>query len=176
MHPLLPQRGRGLPRGALRSAPRLACRLRAVCRRRRREPGDGGGKVQAGSARTSGLRIARLVGLMSGALSWVVAAPGRAAAAGSGSAIPTVTPNGSTLPGTGTLVQMLGGLQLDAVLVAIAGVIIGAAVWALSSHSGQYQGVSRGRTAVLASALAAVVIGFGPEAVHVLFNLGQSSQ
>ena len=125
----------------------------------------------------------RPIGLIGAAAAWIFTVPGLAQAATStppttsgGSSLPAISPNGSTLPGTGTLVQLLGGLQMDAVLAAIAGIVIGAAVWALSSHSGQYQGVSRGRAAVLVSALAAVLIGFGPQAVQVLFHVGQAAR
>jgi hypothetical protein len=86
-----------------------------------------------------------------------------------------VTPNASGLPGSGSLVSLLGGLQFDAELASIAAVIIGAAVWALSSHSNNYQGASRGRTAVIVSAIAALLIGFGPDLVGWFFNLGQSA-
>jgi len=58
-----------------------------------------------------------------------------------------VSPDASGLPGSSALVSLLGGLQFDAELAAIAAVIIGAAVWALSSHANNYQGASRGRTA-----------------------------
>jgi len=87
-----------------------------------------------------------------------------------------ITPSAGGLPGTSTLLNMLGGLQFDAMLAAIAGVIIGAGVWAVSAHSNNYQGSGRGRTAVLASALAALVIGFGPSLVHTLFNTGAAAQ
>jgi uncharacterized membrane protein YjjP (DUF1212 family) len=70
---------------------------------------------------------------------------------------------------------MLGGLQFDGVLAAIAGVIIGAAVWALSAHANNYQGASRGRSAVIASGVAALLIGFGPGLVQALFSLGQAT-
>lgn len=88
----------------------------------------------------------------------------------------TVTPNSSGLPGSSTLLQLLGGLQFDAVLVAIAGVVIGAAVWAISSHSNNYSGSSRGRTAVIASGAAALLIGFGPALVQALFSIGQGAR
>ena len=43
-----------------------------------------------------------------------------------------VSPNASGLPGSSSLVSLLGGLQqFDALLAAIAGILIGAAVWAL---------------------------------------------
>jgi len=78
-------------------------------------------------------------------------------------------------PGSSTLISMLGGLQFDGVLAAIAGVIIGAAVWALSAHANNYQGASRGRSAVIASGVAALLIGFGPGLVQALFSLGQAT-
>lgn len=86
-----------------------------------------------------------------------------------------LSPDSSGLPGTHTLLLLLGGLQFDAVLAAIAGVIIGAAVWAVSSHSNNYQGASRGRSAVLASGAAALLIGFGPALVQALFSTGQGA-
>ena len=87
----------------------------------------------------------------------------------------SVSPNASGLPGSSSLVSLLGGLQFDALLAAIAGILIGAAVWALSSHTNNYQGSSRGRTAVIVSALSAVVFGFGPALIQWFFNFGQSA-
>lgn len=86
-----------------------------------------------------------------------------------------VNPDPSGLPGSNTLLQLLGGLQFDAVLAAVAGVIIGAAVWAVSSHSNNYSGASRGRAAVIASGAAALLIGFGPALVQALFSVGQGA-
>jgi len=86
-----------------------------------------------------------------------------------------VSPDASGLPGSSALVSLLGGLQFDAELAAIAAVIIGAAVWALSSHANNYQGASRGRTAVIVSALAALVIGFGPGLIEWFFSFGRSA-
>jgi len=85
-----------------------------------------------------------------------------------------VSPN-SSLPGTNSLEQLVGGLQLVSVIAAVAGIVIGAAVWALSSHANNYQGASRGRAAVLASVIAALLIGAGPYLVEQLFGLGQSA-
>jgi hypothetical protein len=86
-----------------------------------------------------------------------------------------VSPNASGLPGSSSLVSLLGGLQFDAELAVIAAIIIGAAVWALSSHSNNYQGASRGKTAVIVSLLAGLLIGFGPALVEWFFSLGQSA-
>ena len=87
-----------------------------------------------------------------------------------------VTPNASGLPGSSSLISLLGGLQFDAELAAIAAILLGAVVWALSSHSNNYQGVSRGRTACVVSALAAIVIGFGPTVIQWFFNFGQAAR
>jgi hypothetical protein len=86
-----------------------------------------------------------------------------------------ISPDATGLPGSSSLVSLLGGLQFDAELAAIAAVIIGAAVWALSSHSNNYQGASRGRTAVIVSALAGLVIGFGPALIEWFFSFGRSA-
>lgn len=88
----------------------------------------------------------------------------------------SVSPDPSGLPGTATLEHLLGGLQFDAVLAAIAAMIISAAVWALAAHSNNYQSASKGRSALLAAAGAALVIGFGPVLVQALFSIGQAAK
>ena len=87
----------------------------------------------------------------------------------------TITPNASGLPGSSMLEQLVGGLQFDAELGAIAAMILSAVVWALSSHSNNYQGASRGKTALIASGVAAILIGFGPSLVETLFGIGQAA-
>ncbi|HTW98575.1 MAG TPA: DUF6112 family protein [Acidimicrobiales bacterium] len=84
----------------------------------------------------------------------------------------TVTPNASGLPGVSTVVSMLGGLQIYGEIVCIVGLIAGAAWWAISSHSSNYQGAAHGRSAVVVSALAGLVVGFAPALVNWFFNLG----
>ncbi len=87
----------------------------------------------------------------------------------------SVTPDPSGLPGSSSLLSLLGGLQFDCEIAAIAAIIIAAAVWAVSSHSNNYQGASRGKTAVIVSALAALLIGFGPTVIEWFFSFGQSA-
>ena len=87
----------------------------------------------------------------------------------------TVTPNASGLPGTSTLLSMLGGLQVWGEIVCIIGLIVGAGFWAVSSHSSNYQGAAHGRTAVVVSALAGLIVGFAPDLVEWFFNLGLSA-
>ena len=61
-----------------------------------------------------------------------------------------------------------------ALLAALAGLIIGAATWALGAHTNNYQNASTGRRAVLVCAAAALVIGAAPTLLNFLFNAGRS--
>ena len=67
-------------------------------------------------------------------------------------------PNARGLPGSSALQQLVGGLAFWALLGALAGLIISAAVWALSSHSGNYHHAGVGKRGTLVSAPA--IIGF----------------
>jgi hypothetical protein len=51
--------------------------------------------------------------------------------------------------------------------------VLGAAAWALGSHSNNYQYSSAGRRAVIVSAMAALVIGAAPVVVNFLFSEGK---
>src|SRR6476619_283811 len=61
-------------------------------------------------------------------------------------------PNG--LPGTPALEQLVNGLAFWGLLAALAGLVISAAVWALSAHSGNYHHAAVGRRGTLVSAAA----------------------
>jgi hypothetical protein len=50
--------------------------------------------------------------------------------------------------------------------------LLGAAVWAIGSHSQNYQHAMAGRRAVIASGAAALVIGAAPAVVNFLFSAG----
>jgi hypothetical protein len=56
--------------------------------------------------------------------------------------------------------------------LALVGLVIGAAAWALGSHGQNYQQSFVGRRAVLISGLAALLIGAGPGLVNFFFNAG----
>ena len=59
-------------------------------------------------------------------------------------------PNG--LPGTSALESLISGVAFWALLAALAGLLLSAMVWALSSHSGNYQHATMGRRGTLISA------------------------
>lgn len=91
------------------------------------------------------------------------------------SGVVSLHPSSSALPGHSVLEQLANGLGWWALIAALVGLVLGAAAWALGSHTNNYQYASSGRRAVLVSALAALVIGAAPEVVNFLFGAGQSA-
>ena len=89
--------------------------------------------------------------------------------------VPTfqTNPNPNNLPGTDQLTSLASGLGFWALLIAIAAMVMGAAMWAIGNHSQNYQQSFNGRRTVVASGLAALVIGAAPALVSWFFNLGQ---
>jgi len=86
----------------------------------------------------------------------------------------SMNPSATALPGHDTFEQLTNGLGWWALLASLAGLILGAAAWALGSHTNNYQYASTGRRTVLVSGLAALVIGASPTVVNFLFNEGHS--
>lgn len=90
------------------------------------------------------------------------------------SAVPSLSPNASGLPGTATLQSLIDGLGWWALLASLTGLIVGAATWALGAHSNNYQHAATGRRAVLVSGAAALLIGAAPAILRFLFGAGQA--
>jgi hypothetical protein len=86
------------------------------------------------------------------------------------SATPTVT----DLPGSHVLQQLVDGVQGWALAICVIGAFVGAALWALASHSNNHHYAARGRMAALVSAAAALLIGAGPGLVNFFEKLGSS--
>jgi hypothetical protein len=84
----------------------------------------------------------------------------------------SLNPSISALPGGSTLQSLTNGLGAWALVAALAGLLIGAAAWALGSHSQNYQQSMVGKRAVLVSGLAALLIGAAPEIVNFFFHAG----
>ena len=84
----------------------------------------------------------------------------------------TMTPSVSSLPGGGTLQELTNGLGAWALIASLAGLVVGAAAWALGVHSQNYQQSLVGRRAVLVSGLAALLIGAAPPVVNFFFHAG----
>jgi MFS family permease len=86
---------------------------------------------------------------------------------------PSVTQGGSTpLPGTAQLQQLIDGFGTWALMAALAGMLVGAAAWALGHHSSNYQQAANGRRGVMVSGAAAMIIGAAPALISFFFGLG----
>ena len=70
-----------------------------------------------------------------------------------------ITPNTTGLPGISELETIVGGLLTIGLVAAIAGLVISAIVWAIGHHSSNPNHSSRGKTGVIASFVAALLIG-----------------
>jgi MFS family permease len=88
----------------------------------------------------------------------------------------TMNPDPQSLPGWNVLDSLTNGLAGWALIAAMAGVVIGAVVWALGHYSQNYQLAYNGRRGVLVSALAAILIGGAPEIINHLVQQGGGIQ
>jgi hypothetical protein len=70
-----------------------------------------------------------------------------------------ITPNRNGLPGVDAAIRIVGALLTFGLIAAVAGVAIGAMVWAVGSHSSNPHYASRGKMGVLVSAGAAILVG-----------------
>ena len=85
----------------------------------------------------------------------------------------TLNPDPGNLPGGAVLQQLADGLGGWALILALVGLVIGAAAWALGAHSQNYHQAFNGRRTVLVSTLAALLIGAAPAIVNFFFHAGQ---
>src|SRR5438105_5534196 len=85
-------------------------------------------------------------------------------------------PNPTGLPGSNVLQQLVNGAEAWSLAIALLGAFVGAALWAVASHSHNHQYAARGRMAALVSGAAALVIGAGPGLVNVFQHLGSTAR
>jgi hypothetical protein len=85
----------------------------------------------------------------------------------------SLTPDTGSLPGGAALQSLMNGVGGWALALSLVALVIGAAAWALGSHSQNYQQTFVGRRAVMISALAALLIGAGPAIVNFFYGVGQ---
>ena len=78
------------------------------------------------------------------------------------------------LPGSTELRRLAQGAEWCGIAIALIGLLVGAATWVVGSHSQNFHQSVTGRRAVVASALAALLIGAGPALIRLFFNQGQS--
>jgi hypothetical protein len=81
---------------------------------------------------------------------------------------PGISPNSSGLPGLGEVRKIVGALLTWGLVACVAGLVISAMVWAVASNAGNYHGTTKGKSGVLVSAVAAILIG-GANAIITFF-------
>ncbi len=88
----------------------------------------------------------------------------------------TANPNLKALPGSNVLQQLVNGAEAWALAVALVGAFVGAALWAIASHSHNHHYAARGRMAALVSGAAALVVGAAPGLVNFFQHLGTTAR
>lgn len=84
-----------------------------------------------------------------------------------------MSPDKSQL-GSATFMNLTRNLEWWGEALALVGLLIGAATWALGSHSQNFHQAVTGRRAVLVSALAALLIGAGPALINFFYAQGHA--
>jgi len=88
----------------------------------------------------------------------------------------TAHPNPSGLPGSNVLQQLVNGAEAWALAIALLGAFVGAALWAVASHTHNHHYAARGRMAALISGASALVVGAAPGLVNFFERLGTSAR
>ncbi len=86
----------------------------------------------------------------------------------------SASPNPAGLPGSNVLQQIVNGADAWALTITLVGAFVGAALWAVASHTNSHHYAAKGRMAALVSAGAALVIGAAPGLVNFFAHLGTS--
>ena len=86
----------------------------------------------------------------------------------------SLTPSTTALPGSAALQSIANGIASWALIGALVSLLLGAALWAVGSHTQNMHQSSQGRRAVLTSLIAAVLIGAAPTLINFFFNTGLS--
>lgn len=91
--------------------------------------------------------------------------------------IPAVSahPDITGLPGSNVLQQLINGAEAWALALALLGAFVGAAIWAVASHTHNHHYAARGRMAALISGASALVVGAAPGLVNFFERLGTTA-
>jgi Mn2+/Fe2+ NRAMP family transporter len=88
----------------------------------------------------------------------------------------TARPDLKALPGSNVLQQLVNGAEAWALAIALLGAFVGAALWAVASHTHNHQYAARGRMAALISGASALIVGAAPGLVNFFERLGTTAR
>ena len=91
-------------------------------------------------------------------------------------AVVAAHPDLQGLPGSNVLQQLVNGAEAWALAIALLGAFVGAALWALASHTHNHHYAARGRMAALISGASALVVGSAPGLVNFFEHLGSKAR
>lgn len=91
-------------------------------------------------------------------------------------AVVTAHPDLKGLPGSNVLQQLVNGAEAWALVIALLGAFIGAALWAVASHTHNHHYAGRGRMAALISGASALIVGAAPGLVNFFAHLGTTAR
>lgn len=86
------------------------------------------------------------------------------------------TPDPTGLPGSNVLQQIVNGADAWALAITLLGTFVGAAIWAIASHTNSHHYAARGRMAAVVSAASALIIGAAPGLVNFFAHLGATAR
>ena len=84
----------------------------------------------------------------------------------------SLNPSTTALPGSAALQQIANGIASWALIGALMALLIGAALWAIGSHTQNMHQSMSGRRAVVTSLGAAILIGAAPSLINFFFSTG----
>lgn len=85
-----------------------------------------------------------------------------------------LSPSVSSLPGGAALQSITNGIAGWALIGSLAALLLGAALWAIGSHTQNMHQSAQGRRAVITSLGAAILIGAAPNLINFFFKTGLS--
>ena len=85
-------------------------------------------------------------------------------------------PDLRALPGSNVLQQLVNGAEAWSLAIALLGAFVGAAIWAVASHTHNHNYAARGRMAALIAGASALVVGAAPGLINFFERLGTTAR
>jgi hypothetical protein len=86
----------------------------------------------------------------------------------------SANPSGNGLPGASFVQRLIDWTAEVGLWGSLAAILLGAAMFGLSSQGGNYVGASRGKHIVLGGVIGAAITGLAPTLVNLVFHAAQS--
>jgi uncharacterized protein DUF6112 len=83
-----------------------------------------------------------------------------------------LTPDFAVIPGSGPLQRLVNGLGAIALMLSLAGIVVGGGLWGVGSLSSNHHAATVGKRATLYGGVGAVIVGAAAALVNWAFQLG----